>query len=80
MRRIQSTRELTVSRLSLDHGWSQKVLKLDVHCQAMKALLRASQRLDNLSTLVCVPSALYLDLPRNSKCSSIGVKGTLPAC
>ncbi len=50
---MQSTRDLTVRT----HPWrSQKVLDLDVQCQVVEALLRASQSLGSLTTLVLIPS------------------------
>ena len=51
MQRIQSTRDLSVTKGRSD---SPERLQLDVLRQNVKALIRASRSFENLTTLVCL--------------------------
>ena len=63
MRRVQSTRNLTVVR----YPWREpKGQSLDVQCQILNALVRPSQSLQHLTRLVYIPSSLYFDPSRSS--------------
>ena len=56
MRRVQSTRNLMVER----YPWREpNAQSLDMQCQILKALFRASQSLQHLTTLVHTPPPVY---------------------
>ena len=65
MQRIQSSRDLTITRWAAS---SSEVLQLDVLRQTMKAMIRASRSFQNLSTLVDVRLSLLLAFLEDQSC------------